>query len=73
MVIFIVNNAMRLITFGCSFTDYSWPTWADIIARDLDCEYENWAIGGGGNQQPGQVVVGFGGKPAPPMAPQPEL
>ena len=30
-------------------------------------------IGGGGNQQPGQVIVGFGGKPAPPMAPQPEL
>ena len=41
----------RLITFGCSFTDYSWPTWADIIADDLGCEYENWAMGGGGNQQ----------------------
>ena len=41
----------RLITFGCSFTDYSWPTWADIIALDQDCEYENWALGGGGNQQ----------------------
>jgi hypothetical protein len=41
----------RLITFGCSFTDYSWPTWADIIALDQDCEYENWAQGGGGNQQ----------------------
>lgn len=40
----------RLITFGCSFTDYAWPTWADIIARDLGCEYENWAVGGGGNQ-----------------------
>lgn len=41
----------RLITFGCSFTDYSWPTWADIIALDRDIAYENWAIGGGGNQQ----------------------
>ena len=41
----------RLITFGCSFTDYAWPTWSDIIALDQDCEYENWAIGGGGNQQ----------------------
>jgi len=41
----------KLITFGCSFTDYSWPTWSDIIALDRDCEYENWAIGGGGNQQ----------------------
>lgn len=30
-------------------------------------------IGGGSNQQSGQVVLGFGGKPAPPMAPQPEL
>ena len=48
---------MRLITFGCSFTDYSWPTWADIIARDLDCEYENWAIGGGGNQQIARRVM----------------
>ena len=41
----------RLITFGCSFTDYSWPTWADIIALDREVEYENWALGGGGNQQ----------------------
>ena len=41
----------RLITFGCSFTDYSWPTWADIIALDRGVAYENWAIGGGGNQQ----------------------
>ena len=41
----------RLITFGCSFTDYSWPTWADIIALDRGAAYENWAIGGGGNQQ----------------------
>ncbi len=30
-------------------------------------------IGAGNNATPGQVVVGFGGKPAPPMAPQPEL
>ena len=41
----------RLITFGCSFTDYSWPTWADIIALDREVKYENWAVGGGGNQQ----------------------
>lgn len=42
---------MRLLVFGCSFTDYAWPTWADIIAEDLGCDYENWAQGGGGNQQ----------------------
>ena len=48
---------MKLITFGCSFTDYSWPTWSDIMALDLDCEYENWAIGGGGNQQIARRVL----------------
>jgi len=21
----------RIFTFGCSFTEYSWPTWADMI------------------------------------------
>lgn len=41
---------MKLIVFGCSFTDYRWPTWADIIAEDLGCEYENWGLGGSGNQ-----------------------
>lgn len=40
---------MRLIVFGCSFTSYAWPTWSDIMAEDLDCEYENWAIQGIGN------------------------
>jgi len=30
-------------------------------------------IGGGSNGAPPGVIVGFGGKPAPPMAPQPEL
>lgn len=42
---------MNLIVFGCSFTNYAWPTWADIMAYDLNCGYENWAQGGGGNQQ----------------------
>ena len=32
----------RLFTFGCSFTKYFWPTWADIVARDYDF-YVNWA------------------------------
>jgi hypothetical protein len=38
----------RLFTFGCSFTNYKWPTWADILAKDFD-HYENWAQEGGGN------------------------
>ena len=39
----------RLFTFGCSFTQYCWPTWADILGRGFDY-YENWGGCGGGNQ-----------------------
>lgn len=39
----------RLFTFGCSFTQYHWPTWADIIGQEFDY-YENWARSGMGNQ-----------------------
>lgn len=41
---------MRLFTFGCSYTEYAWPTWSDIIAKDLDCENHNYAKAGMGNQ-----------------------
>jgi len=39
----------RLFTFGCSFTNYHWPTWADILEPGYD-EYHNWARPGAGNQ-----------------------
>lgn len=39
----------RLFTFGCSFTRYYWPTWADILGREFDY-FENWGRVGGGNQ-----------------------
>lgn len=39
----------KFLAFGCSFTSYIWPTWADIIAQDFD-SYENWGSIGGGNQ-----------------------
>lgn len=39
----------RLFTFGCSFTQYMWPTWADIIGYDLGIKYYNYAIAGLGN------------------------
>jgi len=38
----------RLFTFGCSFTNYHWPTWADILGREFEY-YENWGQPGGGN------------------------
>ena len=38
----------RLFTFGCSFTQYCWPTWADILGRQFDF-YQNWGKNGAGN------------------------
>lgn len=39
----------RLFTFGCSFTQWWWPTWADILGQSYD-HYENWGIKGCGNR-----------------------
>ena len=38
----------RLYTFGCSFTKYKWPTWADFIGSQFEI-YENWGQPGAGN------------------------
>jgi len=40
----------RLFTFGCSFTNYIWPTWANILAYELNCPLYNYGRGGAGNQ-----------------------
>lgn len=39
----------RLFTFGCSYTQWWWPTWANIIADDLQIEHQNWGQSGIGN------------------------
>lgn len=39
----------RLFTFGCSYTRYDWPTWADIIAYDQQIEFHNYGLAGIGN------------------------
>ena len=39
---------MKLFSFGCSFTKYQWPTWADILSKSFD-RFENWGIPGAGN------------------------
>lgn len=39
----------RLFTFGCSFTNYWWPTWADILGQSFDKHY-NWGIASASNQ-----------------------
>ena len=39
----------RVFTFGCSFTNWMWPTWADILMYDQGVEGQNWGINGAGN------------------------
>lgn len=38
----------RFFAFGCSFTNYAWPTWADFIGRNVG-EYYNFGNSGSGN------------------------
>lgn len=38
----------RFFAFGCSMTQYYWPTWADIIAQDIPESY-NYGKSGAGN------------------------
>lgn len=39
----------RFYALGCSFTNYAWPTWADMLGTYYDV-YENWAYPGLGNR-----------------------
>ena len=40
----------RVFTFGCSFTSYYWPTWADVIFRESpQAELYNFGRSGAGN------------------------
>jgi len=41
---------MRLFTFGCSFTNYNWPTWADLIGLEYGSFHYNWGYAGLGNR-----------------------
>lgn len=45
----------RLFTFGCSFTQWNWPTWADILGKNFD-EFHNWGISGIGNRAISQRI-----------------
>ena len=39
----------RLFTFGCSYTSYAWPTWADLVSMDFEFS-RNWGLSGIGNR-----------------------
>ena len=41
----------RIFCFGCSFTDYNWGTWANIIGYEFnDAKFYNFGKSGAGNQ-----------------------
>ena len=41
----------RLFTFGCSFTQYNWPTWADLLCLEEEFKHSaNWGCAGLGNR-----------------------
>jgi hypothetical protein len=42
------KNYKRFFAFGCSFTQYYWPTWADIISKEFK-ESHNYGRNGAGN------------------------
>ena len=39
----------RLFTFGCSYTLYNWPTWADLLGLEYPIFF-NWGYAGLGNR-----------------------
>jgi hypothetical protein len=51
-----LSKYKRFFAFGCSFTNYKWPTWADIIAREIPESY-NYGRIGGGNHYIYQTIV----------------
>lgn len=46
----ITKQPKRLFAFGCSFTEYFWSTWPEIVALELDIPFYNYGRSGGGNQ-----------------------
>lgn len=40
----------RFFAFGCSFTSYMWPTWADVMSKEMpNAEFFNLGKSGSGN------------------------
>ena len=46
----ITRPPKRIFTFGCSFVEYYWATWAEILGKDLGIPLYNFGKSGGGNQ-----------------------
>jgi len=47
---FDIKKYNRIFAFGCSFTNYYWPTWADLLAHENpQADYNNRGQTGAGN------------------------
>lgn len=46
----ITRQPKRLFAFGCSFVNYCWTTWPEIVAEDLDIDYYNLGAPAAGNE-----------------------
>lgn len=53
----IDRSPKRLFAFGCSFTEYYWPTWTEILSLDLDIPCYNYGKSGAGNQYISNMLV----------------
>ncbi len=47
----------RLFAFGCSFTQYSWSTWPEMVAYDLEIPFYNYGKSAAGNQYIANSIV----------------
>lgn len=49
-MIYDYDKYKRVFAFGCSFTGYRYPTWANIMSKNIpQAEFYNFARSGGGN------------------------
>ena len=49
------NKYKRVFAFGCSFTNYIYPTWADLIMHEMpSAECYNFGKAGGGQNHEGR-------------------
>lgn len=54
----IHQHFKRFFTFGCSFTNFVWPTWADIVANEMpNTKFYNFGLSGAGNPMISARVV----------------
>lgn len=53
-----INAPKRIFTFGCSYTDYMWGTWANIIGSEFpDAEFRNLGKSGAGNVYMHNIIM----------------